>query len=276
MNRTRQSTLAFAVSTSIAILCSSTAYSALSVSSITEDFEGQTAGGWTVPSGWTAVGGDNVYQTSSGGGGSDGEGGNSGLAGTISTNTTNTENNLPLAYLKSNDSISSSTIIQGSADLYVQGKNVNDFTFTLGNIEGTSAGDSITAHIFDTDDIDKKPTIVLADADNNELLRASFTPVANWSWQQLSFAWTPTSETKGTFSITLKELADGTVVFSHTINDFEFNDSEINFAFGTAAGGVTAQFDNINITSTAVPEPSSAALLSIFGTAALLRRKRSR
>jgi len=95
-------------------------------------------------------------------------------------------------------------------------------------------------------------------------------------WRTVTFSWTPTSGTTGDFEYTMTNQRNGgTNTVSRT--GLTLDSNSVYFAFGTApASGSIAPdsyFDNINITGTAIPEPS-AALLGAIGFLALLRRRR--
>jgi len=90
----------------------------------------------------------------------------------------------------------------------------------------------------------------------------------------MDFAWIANGDGSGTFEITMSDYS-GTTNFSTSVN-YIFNSENIQLGLGTAATGTenTSQFDNINVSSTAVPEPSSSTLLGFFITLLILKRSR--
>ena len=252
------------------IALSSSAYAGVT---IMENFEDLTAGAHMAPSNWTVHGGQYDYTTN---GGCNSSGNNLGLGGTISTSTASSTDH-PSSYLFSDTSFSSKDNISGSYNLYTQDSNLNDFTFSFGNISNgigdSTGGNSMTVHVFSDTNNQVDPQFHLVDSNNTILSSGTLTGSAtNYTWRKMDFVWVANGNGSGTFEISLSDYA-GTTNFSTSIN-YTFTNEDIQLGFGTTATNSTSQFDNINVSSTAVPEPSSATLLGFFAFCLILRRSR--
>lgn len=236
--------------------------------SIVEDFESQTAGSGTPPTGWSLIteAGSPSYTTTAAGQGSDGSGGNAGLAGQVSS-TAFVSSNLPGGYLVNSTTFDVTEEITGTFDVFVpQEGGFDDVTFTMGNIGSgitTTAGDSLTVKL-----IEGGGTNVIADADNTTLTTGA--TITDDTWFQVAFTWTPTSGQTGNFSTTITNLSTSSVVDTITRSGYTFNPANAQFGFGSVND--TIRFDNVNIQS--VPEPSSVILTSLAGLGFILRRNR--
>jgi hypothetical protein len=95
-------------------------------------------------------------------------------------------------------------------------------------------------------------------------------------WHAVTFSWTPTTGTTGTLDFTMTNQGNGATNSVSLTTTLDSND--VYFAFGSApsSGTITSDsyFDNINITGTAVPEPTTTALLGLGGFALILRRRK--
>lgn len=102
---------------------------------------------------------------------------------------------------------------------------------------------------------------------------AANTSVTSGNWITINMTWTPSSGTTGIFSINDPGFGSGwPKTFETTLDS-----TNVYFGFGTgaqaSANGQSVYFDNINITGTAIPEPS-VALISGLGLLMLLRRRK--
>jgi hypothetical protein len=245
---------------------------------IIEDFEGSSAGSRDIPAGWSVH--EGTYQTTAGGGGCNPTtGGNGGLGGTI-TSSVSTASNLPTSYLFSETSLSSKDNITGSFNLYIQANNLNDFTFSIGDISNgigdTTGGNSMTIHLF-AEENTGNPMFRLADSDNSTLSSGTMTGAVGWgTWRKMDINWIANGDGSGTFEIAMSDYL-GNTNFS-TSSSYTFNNEDIQLGFGTTVAGSenTAQFDNINVSSTVVPEPSSSTLLGFFALSLTLKRSRNK
>jgi hypothetical protein len=241
---------------------------------IVEDFEG--ASGSTPPTNWTlethfSSGGQPTYNTGTGNGG--GQGGDvvsfSGGDG------------LPGGYLLYNDgdAFDATKSISGTFDFAVSWTDarypaayfmMGDITSGLTDTATQFVGAALGANTFGN------RTYVM---DGSGATYGSGIDFRNsGEWHTVTFSWTPTSGTTGDFSFTMTNQRNGGTTVS-TGTGLTLGSSDVYFGFGagqpTAYGPATATFDNISITGTVVPEPSTA-LLSLIGLGALafLRRRR--
>ena len=95
-------------------------------------------------------------------------------------------------------------------------------------------------------------------------------------WYNVSFTWTPTGGNTGNFSAT---GSSATTTSSWTVSQsgFTFDSADAYFGFGAGDyfGNLSiATYDNISITGTVVPEPSTTALIGLGGLALIIRRRR--
>ena len=166
----------------------------------------------------------------------------------------------------------------GTFDFYVNEEgNYSAGNFIIGDVQSGITGLAGEFINFQLDEKQFGSRADLHDGDGS-LINGNSAANNNWEiftneWNQASFSWTPTSGTSGTmefswvrFNGTTEPGWSGSEAFTYT-----FNSNEIYFGFGS--GDSETRFDNINITGTAIPEPS-VALLSGIGFLMLLRRKK--
>lgn len=233
------------------------------------DFD-SAALGTAAPTGWQTVGvGTNgTYETTA-------DTGNPGQSGNLDW--TGTETTQPGVYLvNSGVAFDATQAITGTFDFYItEVGNYSTANFIIGDVQNGlnapagNAGEFINvwmteqqfgtrARVYDSDN-----TILFnGDGNNAYAFRTN-------QWVAASFSWTPTSGTTGDFSVLLNSPSFTNSAM--TLTGYTFDSAEIFFGFGT--GDAPVRFDNINISGTAIPEPS-AVVLGMLGMIALMRRRR--
>ena len=217
--------------------------------------------------GWTQVGtGSGVFGTAAGNG--------STTAATIDWNGSNQGN--PGAYLvNSGVAFDATQTFSGTFDFFLP-ENGNDMrvNFIVGDIQNGITGTAGEFLNFYGNErtfgrraqLRDGAGTILFDGDGNNQYR-----IDTNNWITASFSWTPTSGTTGDFSISWTYPAQpnrGPM----TTTGYTFTSNEVYFGFGTGQPSTVVSIDNINITGTAIPEPS-VALLGGLGTLLLLRRR---
>ena len=160
---------------------------------------------------------ENTKQQPVGGGCDPLTGHNSGLGGTIATSATSATDH-PSSYLFSDTSLNSKDNITGSYNLYTQKSNLNDFTFSFGNISNgisdTTGGNSMTIHVF-TDANSAGSQFRLVDSNNTVLSSGTLTgSPTNYTWRKMDFAWVANGDGSGTFEITMSDYSGTTNFFN--------------------------------------------------------------
>lgn len=264
-------------------LAASSAYAA----TITLDFESQSAGSSTVPTGWayanSGVGptpGVGTYTTSAAGGGSTG----TGLGGVLVSNNSTHGTNLPFNFLVNSGSSAGFDVrqsITGSYDFLMSNNAQYDTAgFLFGDIQGGTISGSDAGQLLSIQHAEGgfgQPTAESRIVDGaNEATNAP-TGNAGFSnniWYRSSFTWTPTTGTTGDLSYTAQRW-NGSAWVAHStfgITGHTFSDPEAYVAVADLWAANTT-FDNITVTGTLIPE-SSSALLGGLGALLLLRRRR--
>ena len=97
-------------------------------------------------------------------------------------------------------------------------------------------------------------------------------------WHTVTFSWTPSTGTTGTFEYTMTNQRGGATNSISRITTLDSNIAYFAFGSAPASGSLDTEsyFDNINITGSVIPipEPSSTALIGLGGLAFILRRRR--
>lgn len=218
---------------------------------IAEDFESVTTP--DLPSGWQAVGSGVTTDAN----------GNPGNA----VNAASGQNYL----VNSGVGFDATADISGSFDFYIveSGGFYDNGAFFFGDVQsalGSSAGDHLRIDLFEksfgarANILDADGTTLFDGSDDNNY------EIATDTWYGAEFTWTAAT---GDFSFSW-----GGTEGPMTVSSYSLNSSEVFFGFGTVED--PARFDNIEITGTAIPEPTSLGLLGLGGLALLSGRRRRR
>ena len=119
---------------------------------LTEDFESQTTGTDTLPSGWSLVteAGSPTYANVTG---SDGSGGGAGVGGRLSSTAFTGDTDLPGAYIVHSTTFDPTLPITGSFEVYIpQEAGFDDAVFIFGDIAGgltRSAPDALNTKLYE-------------------------------------------------------------------------------------------------------------------------------
>lgn len=253
--------------------------------SVTLDFEGETAGSSTVPSGWgyldSGLGGSGTYTVSAAGGGSTG----TGLGGVLTSPNPTHGTKLPYSFLVNSGSAQGFDVrnaISGSYDFKFTDSSAYDSSgFLFGDISGGTIGGSDAGQLLLTyhsnGGYGNAPSRIV-DGSNTSLADGGSNFSDN-TWYRTSFTWTPTSGTTGDFTRTSTRW-NGSAWVSHStlsVSGFTFDDPEAYVGVADLWASDTT-FDNISVTGDlyVVPEPSVLGFSMVcVGLAALLRRRRT-
>jgi hypothetical protein len=266
--------------TAAVVLSSENAFGAM----LTLDFEGETPGSTTPPTGWSLVtaAGSPTYATTAAGQGSNGSGGSSGLAGRVSTTAVigGTAVDLPSGYLVNTTSggvFDLNFPLSITVDLRIVHEDAfDDVAIVVGDVANgltATAGKAFSVKFIEQE------SLGIAHAINNgqgtaagRLDTSALNGVVDDTWYRATITWTPTSGLTGNIGVTLNNFTSNIVTMSAT--GFTFNAANGEVGFGSVND--TGRFDNIVITGTLVPEPSSLAMLA-FGmlTLWLFRKRKS-
>lgn len=256
---------------------------------ITEDFEGLTAGGTTTPSVWThqstgLAGGSGTvsYATSAAGAGSQ----NTGLAGVLTDATVGTHTGrVPHTIFVNSGSASGFDLgqnITGSYDFKHTGGSAyasSAFLFgdikTPADIDGSSAG-QLLQFFHSRGGYGNAPSGFVDGTEATIQSKSNFNYSDN-TWYRVSFTWTATGAKTGDLAITSTRWNGSSYVAhnSDTYSGFTFDSNEAFFGFGNVYNNDTSgvSIDNISITGTLIPEPSTLALIGL-GACMMIRRRR--
>jgi len=227
---------------------------------LTENFEGSSAGSTTPPAGWSFVNktGAPSYATSAAGQGSNGSGTSSGLGGRVSS-TTFVDTNLAGGYLVNNTPFSLASPITGAFDFQlVSNSTFDDITFMLGNIadgydktglgNGTP-GEFLTVKLTEasagtfsnsiSNGYGRDQTV---EGDRKGQLVTNNLTLSHNTWYRATVSWTPTTGTTGSFSIAISNFSSN--VFTLTLPNFTFASANGHIGFGSVND--TIRFDNVS------------------------------
>lgn len=251
---------------------------------ISLDFESQTAGSGSTPSGWsylhTGLGPNGTYVTSAANGGSTGTGLGAVLAASHGAHDTN---KLPYSYLVNSGSATGFDVtksITGSYDFNMANSAQYDTAgFLFGDIKsGTmtnSPGQLIMILLANGGFGQANAESRFVDgASNQTYAPTSNAGFADNTWYRNAFTWTPTSGTTGNLSYTATRWNGSSWVAHSTfsITGHTFDSAEAYFGIADIAAGSTT-FDNIVINGELIPEPSVMGLFGLAGLLALRRRR---
>ncbi|MDT8390935.1 MAG: PEP-CTERM sorting domain-containing protein [Lentisphaeria bacterium] len=251
----------------------------LHAATVSLDFEGESAGSGTPPSGWSliTVAGSPTYVTSAAGGGSNGTGGSSGLAGQVSS-TAFVNADLPGAYLVNSGSKSFdlNSSVTGSFDFQIVHEGTfDDIVFVLGDVADgittTNAGELLSMKVAEV--TSTGVAAVISDGVGDEgihRLATTGTTTPDDTWHRITFSWTPTSGLTGDFTYTVNNFSSD--LFTLNATGFTFDNNIGYIGFGSVND--TIRFDNVSVTGAVIPEPSTAILAGLGLVGLCFRRRR--
>jgi len=233
---------------------------------LSEDFESQTVGTNTLPTGWSLIteAGTPTYTNVTG---SDGSGGSSGVGGQVSSTAYTGDTDLPGAYIVNAATFDPTVAVTGSLDVYIPNEDIyDDAVFILGDIGSgltRSAADALSTKLYEG----TGAYTLLTDGAGAMLDNTPHMQIADDTWHRIAFSWTPTSGKTGDFQISFTNLNTSTTLGTLSTTGFTFAPSAIQFGFGSVND--TGIFDNISIASAAptgvIPEPASLLVWSLLG-----------
>lgn len=264
------------IACAIAVLAMSIGISSANAATMSQDFESGSLGSTTPPAGWSLnpVAGTSAYLTTTGANGT-------GLGGQITGNHPQNGSTIPAGYVVNDGGVpfDATQPISGTFDFYVQeAGNYSSAMFLLGDIQNGIAqndGGEYLGMFLRRATFGARAGII--DGAGAMLDTANNYRISSNTWYTADFTWTPTSGTTGDFSYSVNYSTPWTASYS----GFTFNSPDAYFGFGTGgyySSDHTGIFDNISITGTAVPEPSTFALsaFGLLGFAFVAGRRRQR
>jgi hypothetical protein len=242
-------------SIALALLASGSLASAQTTVSL--DFESETAGSTTVPSSWsyTTVGAGKSYTTTADGLGSNGSGGNSGLGGVLVSDNATHGTVLPNAFLLNSGTpagFDTSKAITGTYDFkHAHASAYDSSAFLFGDIKAasfpkTDPGQFLLAY-HANGGYGNQPNRIVSGTETD--LASGIAGHADNTWYRVTFSWTPTDGTKGNFTWTSKQLSNNATIASLTANGVTLTPAGAYLGFADLYAP-SATFDNISVTGT--------------------------
>lgn len=248
---------------------------------VTENFEGSSAGSTTPPVGWSLVNktGSPSYATSAAAQGSNGAGGSTGLAGQVSSSAF-VDTNLAGGYLVNGTAFSLASPLNGTFDfLLVANSSFDDVTFMLGDIvDGyvkTTLGTGLAGEFLTVKLTENRADNVSNSISNGygrdqaaagdrlgQLVTNNILLVQN-TWYRATVAWAPSSGTTGSFSITISNFS--TDLFTLTLPNFTFDSANGYIGFGSVNDII--RFDNVSFNGAPGPGTPMTTVPNVVGLA---------
>jgi autotransporter-associated beta strand protein len=251
---TRLSTGLFSIA--LALLASASLASAQTTVAL--DFESETAGITTVPSGWSysTVGAGKSYTTSAVNGGTNDSGAGTGLGGVLVSDNATHGTVLPNAFLLNSGTpagFDTSKAITGTYDFkHAHASAYDSSAFLFGDIKAasfpkTDPGQFLLAY-HSNGGYGNAPNRIVSGTEG-DLTSGIVAGHADDVWYRVTFSWTPTAGTKGNFTWSSKRLSNNTALASLTANGVTLTPAGAYLGFADLYAPNTT-FDNISVTGT--------------------------